>query len=293
MYEAFFHLTEPPFQLTPNHRYFFGSAVHKRAMGYLTYGLSQGEGFVVITGDVGAGKTTLVAHLLATLDPSKFVTATVVTTQLGADDMLRMVAANFGLAQEGLDKATVLGRLHNHLRTISSRGSRAVVIVDEAQNLTLAALEELRMLSNLQVGRPPSLQVLLLGQPQFREKMASPDLAQLRQRIIATYHLGPISASETGEYIRHRLTRAGWRNDPSITTDSFAAVHAATGGVPRLINLLFSRVMLFAFIEQLHHIDAQMVQQVAFDLRSEFEGHRPPPVLPAPMPQHRPRMAGA
>lgn len=274
MYERFFRLSEAPFQLTPNHRFFFGSSVHRKAMGYLTFGLSQGEGFVVITGDVGAGKTTLVSHLLATLDPSRYVTSTVVTTQLGGDDMLRMVASNFNLIQEGLDKATVLSRLHNHLRNISARGCRAVVIVDEAQNLSLPALEELRMLSNLQVGRPPSLQVLLIGQPQFREKMASPDLAQLRQRIIATYHLGPITAAETGDYIRHRLTLAGWRNDPAITTEAFAAVYTATGGVPRVINLLFTRVLLSAFLEQVHLIDARMVQQVALDLRAEFEGPR-------------------
>jgi len=288
MYEKFFHLNEAPFQLTPNHRYFFGSAVHRRAMGYLKFGLSQGEGFVVITGDVGAGKTTLVSHLLAGLDPTRFVTATVVTTQLSGDDMLRMVAANFNLPQEGFDKATVLIRLHNHLRNISSRGSRAVVIVDEAQNLSLSALEELRMLSNLQVGRPPSLQVLLLGQPQFREKIASPDLAQLRQRIIATYHLGPITALETGEYIRHRLTHAGWRNDPTITPDAYAAIYAATGGVPRIINLLFTRVLLFAYLEQLHLIDVQMIQQVAHDLRAEFEGPRPAPAAtPQPAPLSR------
>jgi putative secretion ATPase (PEP-CTERM system associated) len=275
MYEKFFHLNEAPFQLTPNHRYFYGSAVHRRAMGYLTFGLSQGEGFVVITGEVGAGKTTLVGYLLSTLDPNRFITSTVVTTQLNGDDMLRMVAANFNIAQEGLDKATVLGRLHTHLRNVSARGSRAVVIVDEAQNLSLPALEELRMLSNLQVGRPPSLQVLLVGQPQFRDKIASPELAQLRQRIIATYHLGPITAAETGDYIRHRLTHAGWRNDPAITPDAIGAVYAATGGVPRVINLLFSRVLLFAFLEQMHVIDAKTVQLVAQDLRTELEGQRP------------------
>lgn len=275
MYESFFKLNEAPFQLTPDDRYFYASTVHKRAMGYLTYGLSQGEGFVVITGEVGAGKTTLVAHLMATLDPYKFVTSTVVTTQLGGDDMLRMVAADFDIPQEGLDKASVLGRLHAFLRDVSARGRRAVVIIDEAQNLTMQAIEELRMLSNLQVGRPPSLQVLLLGQPQFRKKMASPDLAQLRQRIIATYHLGPITADETREYVRHRLARAGWKNDPAISNDAYLAVFHATNGVPRLINVLFSRILLFAFLEQLHAIDAKVVQQVADDMRMEFDGWRP------------------
>jgi len=286
MYREFFKLTEAPFQITPNHRYFFASTVHKRALSYLTFGLSQGEGFVVITGEVGAGKTTLVAHLMATLDPSRFVTSNVVTSQLGGTDMLRMVAAGFGLPHERLEKASLLTRLHSHLTAISARGCRAVVIVDESQNLTMAALEELRMLSNLQVGRPPSLQVLLLGQPQFREKLASPDLAQLRQRIIATFHLGPITAPETAEYIRHRLTQAGWRNDPAITPDAFAAMYSATGGVPRIINLVFTRVLLSAFLEQAHVIDGKLVTQVARELCAEFDYPRaaPAPTHVSPVP---------
>jgi general secretion pathway protein A len=272
MYEQFFHLSEAPFQLTPDPRYFFASKGHARAMGYLTFGLSQGEGFVVITGEVGAGKTTLLGHLLATLDPNKYVAATVVTSQLGADDLLRMVAAGFNLKQEGLDKASVLGRLHSYLKGISARGSRAVVIVDEAQTLSMGALEELRMLSNLQVGRPPCLQVLLLGQPQFREKIGTTDLAQLRQRIIASYHLGPITMEETREYVRHRLTQAGWKGDPDVSEDAYPAVYKATGGVPRLINVLFSRVLMYCFLEQLHRIDADTVDEVAEDMHSEFEG---------------------
>jgi putative secretion ATPase (PEP-CTERM system associated) len=271
MYEKFFNLRDLPFQLTPDSRYFFASKGHARAMDYLTFGLSQGEGFVVITGEVGAGKTTLLGHLLATLDPSKFVTSTVVTSQLDADDLLRMVAAGFNISREGLDKASLLIRIHTHLKAISARGSRAVIIVDEVQNLPLGALEELRMLSNLQLGRPPSLQLLLIGQPQFRDKIATTDLAQLRQRVIATYHLGPISEEETGDYIRHRLMHAGWQNDPELTEDVYPAVFRATGGVPRLINVLFSRVLLFCFLEQIHRIDGATVARIAEDLQGEFK----------------------
>jgi general secretion pathway protein A len=275
MYEQFFGLREQPFRLTPDHRYFFASAGHKRAMGYLTFGLSQGEGFVVVTGEVGAGKTTLVAQLLATLDPSRFVTATVVTTQLGGDDMVRMVAAGFNLHADAPTKAAVLVRVHNHLRSLAACGRRAVVVVDEAQNLTQEALEELRMLSNLQVGQVPSLQLLLLGQPEFRQKIVSPELSQLRQRIIASYHLGPITPEETSLYIRHRLTQAGWKNDPHITDDAYVAVYQGTRGVPRLINVLFSRVLMLAYLEQLHSIDAGVVNEVVEDMRSDFEGWRP------------------
>ncbi|MCB2106401.1 MAG: XrtA-associated ATPase [Rhodobacteraceae bacterium] len=277
MYEQFFKFTEPPFQLTPDHKYFFASHGHKRAIGYLSFGLTQGEGFVVITGEVGAGKTTLVGHFLATLDPTKFVTSTVVTTQLSADDTLRMVAAGFGINQENLDKATLLLRLQTFLKNASGRGVRAVVIVDEAQNLSLGALEELRMLSNLQVARPPSLQLLLLGQPEFRDKMASNELTQLRQRVIATYHLGPMSEEETKDYIIHRLKHASWAGDPAVAPDTYPSVFRATSGVPRLINVLFSRVLLFAYLEQRHDIDAKMVNEVAEDLRAEFNSWQTPP----------------
>lgn len=274
MYESFFKFTEPPFQLTPDHRYFFASHGHKRAIGYLTFGLSQGEGFVVITGEVGAGKSTLVGHFLASLDPTKFVTSTIVTTQIGADDTLRLVAAGFGITQEGMDKANLLLRLQTFIKNTSARNVRAVVIVDEAQNLSLAALEELRMLSNLQVARPPSLQLLLLGQPEFREKLASNELAQLRQRVIATYHLGPLTEEETREYIVHRLKHAGWAQDPRLDDDTYACVYRETSGVPRLINVLFSRVLLFAYLEQKHVIDGRMVTEVADDLKAEFSSWR-------------------
>ena len=271
MYTEFYKLQALPFQLTPDPRFFFGSAVHNRAMAHLTYGLNQGEGFIIITGEVGAGKTTLVGYLLATVDAARYVAAKIVTTHLGGDDMLRMVAAAFGLDQEGADKATLLGRIEGFLATSYERGRRCLLVVDEAQNLSVSALEELRMLSNFQIGEHVPLQSFLLGQPQFRNLLASKQLDQLRQRVIAAYHLDPLGDDDTRAYIKHRLHTVGWDRDPEITPAAFAEIYQHTDGVPRRINTLCSRLMLFGFLEELHQIDGEAVLQVAEDLRQESE----------------------
>jgi putative secretion ATPase (PEP-CTERM system associated) len=271
MYETFYGLSAPPFQLSPDHRFFFESSVHRTALAHLSYGLDRGEGFIVITGEVGAGKTTLVGHLLETLDRSRFVAARVVSTQLQGDDMLRMVAAAFGLPIAGAGKADLLGRVEAFLLANQAEGRRCLLVVDEAQNLSIPALEELRMLSNFQSGAQAPLQSFLLGQPQFRATIASPDLEQLRQRVIASYHLGPLSARETRSYVEHRLAAVAWRGDPALDDGAFAAVHAATGGVPRRINTLCSRVLLLGFLEELHALDARHVERVAAELAAELD----------------------
>src|ERR1700758_4323055 len=176
MYTGFYKLKGLPFQLGPDPRFFYGSSVHQKAMAYVTYGLHQGEGFIVITGDVGAGKTTLVEHLCSNLDPERYTIAKISTTQTSADDTLRMVAAGFGIKTEGVEKANLLQRLEATLVNNYRAGRRSLLVVDEAQNLTVPALEELRMLSNFIVGNTPPLQSFLLGQPQFRPIMALPEL---------------------------------------------------------------------------------------------------------------------
>lgn len=271
MYTEFYNLTGQPFQLTPDHRFFFGSSVHKRAMAHLTFGLSQGEGFIVITGDVGAGKTTLMGYLLSTLDNSQYVSATLVTTQLAADDVLRMVASAFGISQENADKATLLRRIESFCVANHEEGRHCLLLIDEVQNLSFQALEELRMLSNFQADGTALVQSILLGQPQFRRTLASSDLDQLRQRVIASFHLGPISAQETRDYIRHRLTAVGWNNDPALSEDAYSEIYAQTGGVPRRINILCSRLLLYGFLEERHELDATAVAQVADDLKKETE----------------------
>jgi putative secretion ATPase (PEP-CTERM system associated) len=270
MYTGFYKLQGLPFQLSPDPRFFYGSSGHQKAMAYLTYGLHQGEGFIVITGDIGAGKTTLVGHLFSNLDATKFIAAKLVTTQLEAEDTLRMVAAAFGIPQEGADKSQLLRRIESFLVATHNSGKRSLLVVDEVQNLSVRALEELRMLSNFQIGGKALLQSFLLGQPQFRNTLASDQLEQMRQRMIASYHLGPLGAHETQAYIEHRLQLVGWENDPEFTAEANRLIHEQTGGVPRKINALCSRVLLNGFLEELHEIDEVVVAKVAKELEEEL-----------------------
>jgi len=270
MYAEFYGLTTRPFQLTPDARFFFESAVHRQAMAYLVYGLHHAEGFIVITGEVGTGKTILVDNLLATIDATTFVTAKIVTSQLGGDDLLHLVAAGFGIAKEGLAKGALLQRINDFVIARHRDGRRALLIVDEAQNLSFAALEELRMLSNIVIDRTMVLQSFLLGQPQFRANLGSPELEQLRQRVTAAYHLGPLSEADTRAYVEHRLRRAEWKGDPRFTEPSFSLIYRHTEGVPRRINVLCSRLLLYGFLEQLHTLPESAVEKVAKDLREEL-----------------------
>ena len=270
MYAEFYGLTAQPFQLTPDARFFFESTVHRQAMAYLIYGLHHAEGFIIITGEVGAGKTILVENLLSTIDRSSFVTAKIVTTHLAGDDLLHMVAASFGIAKEGLAKGPLLQRISEFALAQHRNGKRVLLIVDEAQNLSFEALEELRMLSNIIFDRTMALQSFLLGQPQFRGILGSPRLEQLRQRVTAAYHLGPLSEADTRAYVEHRLRRAEWKGDPDLTDDCFPLIYRHTGGVPRQINALCSRLLLFGFLEELHTLTAGTVEKVANDLREEI-----------------------
>ena len=270
MYESFYKLTGKPFQLNPDPSFCFASRGHKRAMSYLEYGLHQGEGFIVITGEIGAGKTTLVRNLFQRVDPNSYVAAQLVSTQLDAEDTLRLIAAAFGLKHEDQSKAILLKRLEEYLRSVASQRRRALLVVDEAQNLTARAVEELRMLSNFQVGEKSVLQNFLLGQPEFRHTLQSEGMQQLRQRIIASYHLGPMDAPETRAYIEHRMKLVGWAGDPAFGEECFAPIHEYTGGIPRRINTLCDRVLLFGYLEDKHAIDAGTIEAVIGDLNGEM-----------------------
>ena len=272
MYETFYGLSAKPFQLNPDPSFYFGSRGHRRAMAYLEYGLHQSEGFIVITGDVGAGKTTLVRSLLQKLDPDKIVAGQLVSTQLDADDILRLVSAAFGLPNKGQEKADMLLALEMFLVSVAAKGKRVLLLVDEAQNLTPRALEELRMLSNFQIGEHSLLQSFLIGQPEFRETMRTPEMLQLRQRVLASYHLGPLDLEETRAYIEHRLTHVGWKGNPSFLPDAFQAIFDFTGGVPRRINTLCDRLLLSGFLAGKESFAAIEVGEVTQEMTEEAGG---------------------
>lgn len=277
MYDQFYGLSGRPFQLTPDPQFYFESTTHRKALSYLGYGLAQGEGFIVITGEVGAGKSTLVSHLMQSVDKARLTAATIVTSQLDGLDMVHMAAESFGIDTRGLDKASTLKSIENFLHAEARTGRRCLLIVDEAQNLSVDALEELRMLSNFQLGSSALLQIFLLGQPEFRDLVRdAAELEQLRQRVIATHHLEPMEADEVEPYIIHRLTRAGWTGRPQVTADAFAALYAETGGVPRKLNTLMNRVMLMGAVEQVDVLDGGLVGAVIADMAGKpFEYEAP------------------
>jgi putative secretion ATPase (PEP-CTERM system associated) len=272
MYETFYGLTGKPFQLNPDPAFFFGSRGHKRAFAYLQYGVYQSEGFIVITGEIGAGKTTLVRSLFEQLDREKVVAAQIVSTQLDADDLLRAVGVAFGLPVKTVNKAVILASLEAFLCQLAMENKRALLIVDEAQNLTARAIEELRMLSNFQLGERALLQSFLVGQPELRAMMRGAQMMQLRQRVIASYHLGPLDKDETQGYITHRLHHVGWKDDPRFTPQCFELIHEATGGIPRRINTLCNRLLLAGYLGEKHVLERADALAIAREIADEMGG---------------------
>ena len=271
MFDDFYGLTGRPFQLTPDPTFYFESLTHRKALSYLSYGLAQSEGFVVITGEVGAGKSTLVAHLMATIDPARLTAAQIVTSKLDGEELVHVVAQAFGLIVEGHDKASALGAIEAFLHDEARAGRRCLLVVDESQNLAIDALEELRMLSNFQLGAHPLLQTLLLGQPEFRDTIQEhPQLEQLRQRVIAAHHLDAMELGEVQPYIEHRLKCVGWNGNPKFDQRVFTELFEASGGVPRRINQICNRLMMLGAVDQRNRIDGAMLSGVLEEL--ELDG---------------------
>ena len=271
MYESFYGLASKPFQLNPDPAFYFNSKQHRRAKAYLEYGVARNEGFIVITGEIGAGKTTLLRALIDGLHGSNVVVGHLVTTQLGAEDTLRMVGASFGFKVKDVPKSELLITLEAFLISQTSKGKRCLLIVDEAQNLTARAVEELRMLSNFQFGNQALMQSFLVGQPEFREILQRPEMEQFRQRVAATCHIGPLDLDETQHYIEHRLKCAGSSGKPSFDAAAFEAIFKASGGIPRRINSVCDRLLLAGFLGGKMHLEAADVNEVVKEFAQEAE----------------------
>lgn len=272
MYESYYGFTERPFQLSPDPRFFFATKHHQRALSYLQYGLDQGEGFIVITGPIGTGKTTIARNLLSSLADNNIVAAQLVTTKLTPHELLELVASEFKITVTGNSKAELLQSIERFLISLNQQGKRALLIVDEAQNLPIETVEELRMLSNFQLDNKPLIQSFLLGQEELKDIIQAPNMEQFRQRIIASAHLKPLSVDEVKHYILHRLQQAGCEQDDLFVDGSFELIHQKTLGVPRKINIFVDRILLFGFLEELSEITIDAITEVAKEMEVELTG---------------------
>ena len=273
MYERFYELRERPFALSPDPDYLYPSRVHREALDYLRYGLESHAGFVVITGEIGSGKTTLLQTLLRGLD-SQTTVGRIVNTMLEPRELLETIMIDFGLDPAGKSKPLILRDLAQYLVDQRLAGRMVLLVIDEAQNLSLGALEELRMLSNLETEKSKLLQIVLVGQPNLREKLNAPELEQLRQRVTVSYHLMPLDADETANYINHRLRRAALGAPLEFPRDATDAIHARSRGVPRIVNVICDAALVFGYAEERRAVDLELVQEVLGEL--EVTGVLPP-----------------
>jgi len=283
MYESFYKLSGKPFQLLPDTNIVFPSSGHKRALSYMVYGLEQGEGFIVITGDVGTGKTTLIQTLLADIKKEEIVPINIAAANMDDTAILHSITEALELGLDGSNKVIFLRELKKVFGDYQKQGKRVVIIIDEAQTLSWEALEELRILTNLEAEGKALLQVFLVGQPELRKIINSKNTEQLQQRIIASYNLAHLTDSETKEYILYRLKKVGWDNDPSISEGVFTEIFEWSEGVPRKVNLVCDRLFLYEFLEELHtiqkkHVEtviAEMDEEVGSEQGSGFEKEKP------------------
>jgi len=266
MYLEYFNLTHKPFELVPNPKFLFMSRTHRRAMNYLQYGLQERAGFILLSGDIGAGKTTLLKELVSRLD-DQTVISRVFNTRVEPLQLLEMINLDFGLEVTSRDKVALMRNLNNFLIDCYSRNRRALLIIDEAQNLSIEALEEVRLLSNLESNSDKLLQVIMVGQPELQAKLYQPSLEQLRQRLSVSCHLGALNEEEVSEYFYHRLECAGNRAAVTLPENSFNAIHAICRGVPRLINVFGDYLLLAAFSDKRKKLTRSFISEVIADLQ--------------------------
>jgi putative secretion ATPase (PEP-CTERM system associated) len=293
MYERFYELRERPFALSPDPEYLYPSRVHREALDYLRYGLESQAGFVVITGEIGSGKTTLLQTLLRGIDTQTTV-GRIVNTLLEPRELIETIMIDFGLETTGRSKPLMLRDLAQYLVDQRLAGRLVLLVIDEAQNLSVPALEELRMLSNLETEKSKLMQIVLVGQPNLRDKLSAPELEQLRQRITVSYHLAPLDPGETANYINHRLRRAALGAPLEFPREVTDSIHSRSRGVPRIINVICDATLVFGYAEERRQIDLPLMREVFAEL--ETTGVLPSPLVPsgevmAPAGEGRPQPA--
>jgi general secretion pathway protein A len=263
----YYGLKEPPFNITPNPRFLFYSAKHREAFNHLLYGIRERKGFVQLTGEVGAGKTTLCRALLEKLGP-EFSTALILNPVLDADQLMKAIAMEFNLQVKGLDRLETLAEINRFLLQQVEHHKETVLIIDEAQDLPRELLEQVRLLSNLETDERKLLQIVLMGQPELRDRLNDYSLRQLRQRITVRFHLDPLKRPEVGQYIHHRLHVSGANGAPYFSAAAVWMIHRYSQGIPRLINAICDKCLLAGFVQQRDRIDMQIVRRA----RRELEG---------------------
>ena len=274
MYEQYYGFQRKPFDLLPNPDFLFLSETHKKAITYLNYGLTEMAGFILLTGEVGSGKTTVIRGFMRKLG-QKVRMASVFNTKVTTEELLCLVNEDFGLPSANRNKAQLIKDLYRHLMDNHSKGIHSVLIIDEAQNLSVDVLEEIRMLSNLETDSSKLLQIVLVGQPELKQQLARTEMRQLRQRIGVNCNLMPLNNDETMAYIYHRLTVAGNGNAVQFEADALDQIYRASRGIPRLINMICDYLLLSAFTEQIKKIDAEMVNDIVEDLDIKQHFNKP------------------
>jgi len=269
VYLEFYGLKQSPFDITPNPRFLFHSTKHQEAFNHLLYGIRERKGFVQLTGEVGAGKTTLCRALLEQLD-GHFSTALILNPVLSGDELMKAIATEYGLDVKGKDRLETMATISDYLLRQTLAGKETVLIVDEAQNLTEELLEQVRLISNIETDDRKLLQIVLMGQPELRERLNSHKLRQLRQRITVRYHLNPLSRAEVGQYIRHRLALAGSQGKPTFTAPAIWRVYKYSKGIPRLVNALCDKALLAGFVERSHRINYRLVGRAIRELEGDI-----------------------
>ena len=270
MYLEYYGLRELPFNITPDPHFLFLSEKHQEELNHLLFGIRERKGFIELTGDVGAGKTTICRRLLELLG-ANYKIALILNPCLTMNQLLRCIVTELNVAVRSFDRLTCLEALNAFVLEQAKQNNDVVVIIDEAQDLTDKLLEQVRLLSNLETNNRKLLQIVLMGQPELRAKLAQPELRQLRQRIAVRYHLNPLDLSETSDYIKHRLTLAGANGRPSFDTSAVMLVHQHAGGVPRIINTVCDKTLLAGFVGKTDRLTADLVK-LAID---ELQGVQP------------------